>query len=94
MSLEQRRKIQTLSLMYIYKNFANVERIFVRNTHQGNRYNFRVENYQNSKYRNSPYFKGSNLWDNLPIDVINVPTLGEFKAKLKRIFTPFNETLS
>ena len=50
------------------------------------RYNFRVEKYQNSKYRNdSPYFKGANLWDNLPVDVTRAPTLGEFKAKIRRI---------
>ena len=79
-SLEQRREIQTLSLMYIYKRFANVEHIFAKNTRQGDRYNFHVENYQSSKYRNSPYHKGSILWDNLPLDVINAPTLDEIKA--------------
>ena len=56
-SLEQRRTVQLLGLMYVYKDFANVERIFARNTRQGNRYNFRTENYQSGKYKSSPYFK-------------------------------------
>ena len=58
-SLEQRRKIQLLSLMYIYNSFANVERVFVRNTRQGNRYHVRVENYQGGKYKSGQYFKGT-----------------------------------
>ena len=49
-SLDQRRYIQLLGLMYTYKKFVNVERIFARNTRQGRRYNFRVANYQSSKY--------------------------------------------
>ena len=39
-------------------------------------------------------FKGTMLWDNLPLDVINLLTLGEFKAKIRGLFSPFDETLS
>ena len=46
-SVEQRRYIQLLCLM-LYTNFVNVERVFARNTRQGHRYNFRVDNYQSS----------------------------------------------
>ena len=70
------------------KNFAIVERIFARNTRQGNRYNLRIENYQSSKYKNSPYFKGPVLWDTLPNDAISILTLVTFKDKLKTIFSP------
>ena len=72
----------------MYKDFANVERVFARNTRQGNRYNFRVENYQGGKYQSSPYFKGTVLCDGLPIDTITSLTIGEFKLKLRRIYTP------
>ena len=87
-SLEQRTKIQLLGLMYtcIYRN----ERVFARNTRQGNRFNFRVENYQGSKYKSSPYFKGTVLWDNLPFNVITIPTLDDSKVRIRRIFTPFD----
>ena len=61
-SLEQRRHIQVLCLMYIYRKFGNVERNFAHNTRQGRRYNFKVDNYQSTKYKNSPYFKGTILW--------------------------------
>ena len=92
-SLEQRRKLQLLGLMYIYKNCRNVERIFPRNTRQGERYHFRTDNYQSGKYKSSPYFKGTLLWDSLAVDVITQPTLLEFKRTIKIHFSPFNETL-
>ena len=92
-SLEQRRKIQVLSLIYIYKSFAYVERVFVRNTRQGNRYHFCVENYQRGKYKSSPIFKGTILWDSLPDEIITCPTIKEFKLKLRRLYTPFDDRL-
>ena len=92
-SLEQRRKTQLLGLMYIYKNFHNVERTFERNTRQGNRYHFITDAYQSGKYQRSPYYKGTLLWDSLPADIIILPTLLEFKVRLKRLFSPFNEVL-
>ena len=32
----------------------------------------------------SPYYQGSKLWDNLPIDVIELPDIFAFKTRLKR----------
>ena len=92
-SLEQRRKCQLLCLMYIYKNCRNVQRVFRRQTRQGNRYHFITDAFQSGKYKGSPYFKGTILWDSLPADVILLSTLNEFKARIKRIFAPFNESL-
>ena len=92
-SLEQRRKSQLLGLMYVYKNGHNVERIFARNTCQRDRYHFITDTYQSGKYQNSPYFKGTVLWDSLPADIILLPTLIEFKTKIKRLFSPFNGLL-
>ena len=92
-SLEQGRQIQLLSLLSIYRSIGNVERMFARNTRQGRRFNFRVDNYQSGKYKSSPYFKGTILWDRLPDNVINLLTLLEFKKELKNIFRPFSEEL-
>ena len=62
-SLEQRRKCQLLSLMYVYKNYHNVERVFARATRQGNRFHFITDTYQSGEYQKSPSFKGTVLWD-------------------------------
>ena len=70
--------------MYIYRKFCNVERNFARNTRQGRR--FRVDNYQSTKHKNSPYFKGAILWDLLPDEMINLPSLSEFKRDIKNRF--------
>ena len=79
--------------MYIYKSFGNVECIFARNTRQGHRFNFRVDNYQSGKYKSSLCFKGTILWDCLPDNVINLLTLLEFKKEVKSRFQPFSEEL-
>ena len=60
---------------------------------QGNRYHFRVENYQGGKYKSSPFFKGTILWDSLPDEIITCPTIKEFKLKLRRLYTPFDDRL-
>ena len=78
-SLEQKRHIQLLCLIYVYKNFCNVECVFARNTRQGGRYNLNVDNYQSGKYKSSPFFKGTIPWDCLPADLISLPTLLDFK---------------
>ena len=43
---------------------------------------FLTDHYQSSRYKNSPYFRGTVLWDLLPVDVILLPTLQEFKARI------------
>ena len=73
-------KHQTVWPSLYFFSFANV--IFARNTRQGNRYSFRTENYQSSNYKSSPYFKGSTLRDNLPVEVLQIPVLSEFKTKI------------
>ena len=30
---------------------------------------FYVERYNNCKYRNSPFYKGADLWNQLPLDI-------------------------
>ena len=59
LSLKQRRIIQLLSLMFIHKNHFGVERIANRNTRAADHYRFHIERYNVVKYRNSPYYKGS-----------------------------------
>ena len=86
--------LQLLGLMYIFKNCRNVERIFPRNTRQGNRYHFITDTYQSGKYQRSPYFKGTELWNLLPDNVISLPSLYEFKNRLKGIYSPFNDLLT
>ena len=84
LSLDQRRKFQLLSLMFIHKKNHNVQRPFNRATRGPDRYSFHLERYNNVKYKNSPYYKGSELWDTLPLNTINYDTLFDFKKHLKK----------
>ena len=82
LSLDQRRKIQLLSLMYRHKTNYDVQHVFNRTTRGAGRYKFDLERYNDMKYKNSPYYKGSELWDELPRQVIESTSLTEFKMNL------------
>ena len=83
LSLEQRRKFQLLSLMFRHKNTLNVRRVGVRNTRAAARFKFNVERNNNVKYKNSPYYTGSELWDKLLLATISCESMFEFKKCLK-----------
>ena len=55
-----------------------------RNTTGENVYSFVRERYNNVKYKNSPYYKGSLLWDSLPVDARSESLL-EFKKKFSKV---------
>ena len=89
LSLNQRRIIQLLALMYNHRKRHNVRRPAVRVTRNADRFTFYTERYDNVKYKNSPYFKGSELWNTLPKKTIDGDTIYEFKKCLKKIYRSF-----
>ena len=44
---------------------------------------FIIPNYQVAHFKTSLLYKGSSLWNNLPIDVKNIDTYSAFKEKTK-----------
>ena len=52
---------------------------------------FHVERYQNLKDKNSPYFVGCELWNNVPLDVIHSPTVQQFRIPLKKLYKKYKE---
>ena len=82
LSLDQRRKIQLISLMYKHKSNFDVQHVFPRETRGAERYKFEVERYNVVKYKNSSYYKGSELWDKLPRHTIDSACFSEFKRNL------------
>ena len=83
LSLEQRQTFQLLSLMFIHKSALDNLRIPVRNTREADRPQFYVERYQNMKYKNSPFYKGADLWKLLRMDIVESDSLFQFKQHLK-----------
>ena len=90
--LEQRRCIQTLSLLYSHgESNANTFVIPARNTRAANRRKFKTEKYENAKYKNSPYYRAAKLWDTLPDQIRDSSSLGELKKHLKALYSVFDE---
>ena len=92
LSLEQRRTIQLLHLMYLHKSNVNNLRILNRNTRAAQRDHFYVERYNNNKYKHSPFFKGAELWELLPMDIMECESIFRFKQKLKTTYTVYCDT--
>ena len=62
-SFEQRRCVQILSLMYKLSKNENNRKIGSRNTRQQDKYIIKTDTKVGTKYANSPYHKGTNLWN-------------------------------
>ena len=91
LSLDQRRQKQVLLLLFIYKNrHVNARRVHARNTRAAEVYSFVRERYHNIKYKNSPYYKGSLLWDTLPIPTRLCLNITDFRNCLRRIYHRYN----
>ena len=81
-SLEQRRRVQCLNLMYrlskkpIYIKCARV------NTRGNIKTRFNLMSKCTTKYLNSPLYRGSNLWDILDKNVQDMPTLKRFVSEI------------
>ena len=94
LSLEQRRTFQLLSLMYIHKNNPVNLRPIVRNTRAADRDQFYIERFTNCKYKNSPFYKGAEMWSLLPRDIIESDTLYQFKQSMKKKYCKYSNSLS
>ena len=91
-SLEQRRCIQLISLLFLYgKMNPDVVVVPPRNTRAAKRKKYKTAKYENIKYRNSPYYKAAHLWDTMPANIMNTETITELKGLLKKHFSPFDD---
>ena len=69
LSLEQRREKQLLMLMYIHSKNINVRKIPGRETRNANKFTFKSAPKIGTKYGNSPFYRGTILWNKLERDV-------------------------
>ena len=52
-------------------------------------YSFTCERYHNTKYRNSPFYKGALLWDNLSVNAKQCLSMLQFKKSLMQVFQQY-----
>ena len=80
--------------MFIFKQRHDVARVHVRRTRAADIFSFARERYNCVKYKNSPYYKGALLWDELPIIVRNSTSSLEFNRRLKQEYKEFNNIIT
>ena len=83
-SLEQRRQIQCLNLMYILSK----KEIYIMKNNVNTRANvkikFRLMTKCSGKYLGSPLYRGSVLWDNLDKITQDLPSMKHFSAVMRK----------
>ena len=52
-----------------------------------------VKNTMHVKYKNSPYYKGSLLWDSLPVMTRRGLNIKEYKKSINRIYHRYNDNI-
>ena len=82
-SLEQRRRVQLLLLMYKKSKDPGLHKVFPRNTRGSKRLVFKTDQYEGTLYKRSPYFVGAKLWDALSLSDIELPDTFSFQKQLK-----------
>ena len=83
-SLEQRRQIQWLNLMYRLSKKAMYIKPVNVNTRGNTKKRFKLPSKCTSKYKNSPLYRGSFLWDNLDKGVQDIPTQQLFTREVMK----------
>ena len=93
LSLEQRMRKLILWLMYILSKDVNFLRIPPRETRNASKSVFKLPTRITPKYERSPFYIGTKLWDELPIDVQKVKSVLEFKKEIGKRYCKYNDLL-
>ena len=89
--MEQRRRKQLLRLMYIHSKVESNIKKPIRPTRAMSKMVFKVPTRCTSKYLNSPFYKGTVLWDNIDIDLQRVENVNQFQVGLKKLYTVYRD---
>ena len=93
LSLEQRRQIQLLKLMYIQSQKGRMRAITNVNTRSQTKYVFKTESKIGKKYEKSPYYLGTRLWNLLEKDTQESDSIYSFKKKILKLYKKYNPLL-
>ena len=91
LGLEQRRRKQLLRLMYLHSRMEKNIKKPVRATRAMAKVTFKTATRCTGKYLNSPFFKGTILWDRIDRELQSVNTVRQFKLGLKKLCTEYHE---
>ena len=93
-SLEQRRQIQCLNLMYrISKKPMYIKHVNI-NTRGNTKVKFKLMSKCTSKYLNSPLYRGANLWDGLDKNAQDLLNVKEFNARIMQSYNVYVDLIN
>ena len=91
LGLEQRRRKQLLHLMYLHSRNDNNLKVPVRLTRAVLKLNFKTATKCTTKYLNSPFYKGTLLWNQLNSIDQRSNTVSSFVNCLSRLYNVYQE---
>ena len=89
--LEQRRRKQLLRLMYLHSRFEVNMKKPLRITRAVSKLVFKTASKCTTKYLNSPFYKGTLLWDKLDKDLQRVNNVKQFLRELNKLYPVYQE---
>ena len=91
LGLEQRRRKQLLRLMYLHSRVEENMKKPVRITRAVLKLVFKTASKCSTRYLNSPFYKGTLLWNGLDKDLQRVSNVKQFLKELKKLYTVYQE---
>ena len=91
LGLEQRRRKQLLRLMHMHSKDEDNFKKSVRITRAVVKLGFKLPTKCTGKYMNSPFYKGTLLWDRLSPDLQRVNNVDQFMKALKKMYVTYQE---
>ena len=92
-SLEQRRQVQLLKLIFVRSKNQTYLKVSVRETRGNVKVKFDIMSRTTTKYLNSPFLRGTVLWDKLPVETQKAESMYEFKRLLKPRYKQYEDLL-
>ena len=90
-SLEQRRKLQLLKLMYYQSKIGENIKVATRPTRAGGKIVFNIPSKCTTKYLNSPYYIGVQLWNKLGGDVQRLESIMQFERNIMPLYKTYQD---
>ena len=91
LGLEQPRRKQLLRMMYIHSKKERNVKLAVRVTRAENKIVFKTATKCTGKYLNSPFYKGTQLWNDLNVNMQKKCNVLRFSENLKALYNGYQE---
>ena len=91
--LEQRQKLQLLKLMYYKSKIVTNIKVASRPTRAGDNIVFRIPTKCTTKYLNSPYYIGAQLWSKARGDVQRAANIFEFDKHIAPFYRTYQDPI-